>query len=64
MQCVERSKIALKGYQKKVVYFMSSRKNRSLLLVHPTGFGKTLTAVTYGECFLDTFPEQEVIVIV
>lgn len=63
MQCIEKSKIPLKEYQKKVVYFMSSRKNRSLLLVHPTGFGKTLTSVTYAECFLDTFPDQEVVVI-
>ena len=63
MQCIEKSKISLKAYQKKVIFFMSSRKNRSLLLVHPTGFGKTLTAVTYGQCFLDTYPGREVIVI-
>jgi len=63
MECIYKSKIKLKEYQKKVIYFLSSRKNRSLLLVHPTGFGKTLTAVTYAQCFINNFPDQEVIVI-
>lgn len=63
MSCVERSKVKLNSYQKKVVYFLSSRKNRGLLVVHPPGSGKTLTAVTYSQCFLDMFPDQEVIVI-
>lgn len=63
MDCIKRSKIKLKDYQRKVVYFLSSKKNRGLLLVHPTGFGKTLSAVAYSQCFLDEFPDQEVIVI-
>jgi len=63
MNCIERSKIRLKNYQKKVIYFMSSRKNRSLLVVHPTGYGKTITAVTYSQCFPDTFPDKKVVVI-
>lgn len=63
MSCVERSKIKLNSYQKKVVYYLSSRKNRSLLVVHPPGSGKTLTAVTYSQCFLDMFPDRNVVVI-
>lgn len=63
MDCVQRSKITLTPYQKKISYFLSSRKNRSLLVVHPTGYGKTLSAVTYSQCFLDTFPKQKVIFI-
>jgi len=63
MDCVKKSKIPLTPYQKKISYFLSSRKNRSLLVVHPTGYGKTLSAVTYSQCFLDAFPDQKVIFI-
>lgn len=63
MDCVKRSKIPLTNYQKRISYFLSSRKNRSLLVVHPTGYGKTLSAATYSQCFLDNFPEQKVIFI-
>ncbi len=62
-ECIERSNLKLNKYQKKVVYYLSSRKNRSLLVVHPTGSGKTITAVTYSQCFLEMFPDKEVIVI-
>jgi len=63
MECIQRSKLELKPYQKKIVYHMSSKNNRSLLVVHPTGFGKTLTAATYSQCFLDTYPGSKVIFI-
>ena len=63
MECIERSKIKLKPYQKKIIYFMNSKKNNGLLVVHPTGTGKTLTAVTYSQCFLEKNFNQKVIFI-
>ena len=57
--CVSRSKTQLKNWQKKVVKHMD--KNDSLLVVHSTGLGKTLTAVAVSECFLDKNPLNRVI---
>jgi superfamily II DNA or RNA helicase len=39
------------------------KNNRGIVAVHPTGSGKTLTAVTASQCFLDTYPNRQVIVI-
>jgi len=37
--------------------------NDGLLVVHGTGAGKTLTAVTVAECYLDEFPNSGVVVV-
>ena len=63
MDCINRSKMKLKPYQKKIIYFMSSKRNRGLLVIHPTGTGKTLSAVTYSQCFLDRNTDSKVIFI-
>ena len=60
-ECVERSNLPLKAHQKKVVRFM--RDNRGLLVVHGTGTGKTLTAVTISQCYLDDNPTHKVVFI-
>jgi hypothetical protein len=38
-------------------------RNRGLIAVHDVGTGKTLTAVTAAQCFLDESPQHKVIVI-
>lgn len=53
MDCIERSKVPLKPYQKKVINYITRSKFRGLLMIHPTGTGKTLTAAAYSQCFLD-----------
>ena len=60
-ECVERSNLPLKAHQKKVVRFM--RDHRGLLVVHGTGTGKTLTAVTISQCYLDDNPTHKVVFI-
>ena len=57
--CVESSKLSLRKHQKKVVRYM--REHPSLLVVHGTGTGKTLTAVTISKCYLDDNPTHRVV---
>jgi len=59
--CVLRSKKPLKDHQKKVVEFM--KKNHGLVVFHKVGSGKTLTAISVSQCYLDEFPNHHVIVI-
>lgn len=57
--CASRSKIKLTDSQMKVVEFMEN--NDSLLVVHATGLGKTLTALTCSQCYLDKNPRSGVV---
>ena len=59
--CLERSKTDLREYQKNVVRFLST--NNRLLVYHKMGTGKTLTAVTVSQCYLDANPDKKVIVV-
>jgi SNF2 family DNA or RNA helicase len=61
--CISRSKVALKIYQKKVVNFINDPINDSLLVVHQTGSGKTLSALVASQCYLDEHPNNTIIVI-
>ena len=57
--CIDRSNLSLRASQKLVVKFLDSHP--SLLVVHTTGLGKTLTAVTASQCFLDKHPQSGVV---
>ena len=57
--CATRSIMKLTDSQMKVVQFMEN--NDSLLVVHATGLGKTLTAVTCSQCYLDKNPNSGVV---
>jgi superfamily II DNA or RNA helicase len=57
--CVKRSKMQLRDLQIKVVEYMEN--NDSLIVVHGTGCGKTLTAITCTQCYLDLHPERRVV---
>jgi SNF2 family DNA or RNA helicase len=59
--CIKRSRENLRDYQKNVVSYLG--KNDRLLVYHKMGTGKTLTAVTASQCYLDSFPNRKVIVI-
>ena len=59
--CIERSKLPLRPHQIKVVRYMQN--HRGLLVVHGTGKGKTLTAVTSSQCYLDENPDKRVVLI-
>ena len=56
--CIARSKITLRPHQERIVRYM--QKHRSLLVIHGTGTGKTLTAVTAAQCYLDENPRNKV----
>ena len=61
--CISRSKIPLKLHQKKVIKFISEENNNSLLVVHFTGLGKTLSALVASQCYIDQFPNNNIVVI-
>lgn len=49
--CIEQSKLPLRDHQIRVVNHI--RQNRGLIAAHDVGSGKTLTAVTAAQCFLE-----------
>jgi superfamily II DNA or RNA helicase len=57
--CVTRSKLTLQDLQIKVVEYMED--NDALIVVHGTGCGKTLTAITCTQCYLDKYPDKGVV---
>src|SRR5579872_1268949 len=52
LPCISSSKLKLKSYQMRVVKHML--EHRGLISIHGTGSGKTLSAVTSGECLLES----------
>lgn len=61
--CIDRSHTKLKYYQKSAIKFINDPSQKSLLVVHGTGTGKTLTALASSQCYLDMYPNDKVIVI-
>ena len=59
--CIEKSNLNLQEHQIKSVEWLMNNEHDSLLLVHPTGLGKTLTAVTASECFLEKDEKNKII---
>ena len=57
--CIKRSKLPLRELQIKVVQYMDD--NDGLLVMHSTGTGKTLTAITTSQCYLDKYPDNKVV---
>ena len=58
-ECIKRSRLTLNPHQLKVVKYM--RDHPSILVVHGTGTGKTLSAVTISQCYLDDNPGCKVV---
>ena len=57
--CVKRSNLPLRDLQLKVVEYMEN--NDGLIVVHGTGCGKTLTAITCSQCYLDKYPKRGIV---
>ena len=57
--CIKRSKLPLRDLQIKVVQYMDTHDG--LLVMHGTGAGKTLTAITVSQCYLDKNPKNKVV---
>ena len=59
--CIKRSKLSLRDYQINVVEHM--KRNRGLIFAAEVGSGKTLTAVTSSQCFLDENPNGRILIV-
>lgn len=59
--CIARSNKALKDHQKAVCRYMDT--HRGLIVFHKVGSGKTLTAITVSQCYLDKHPTHRVLVV-
>ena len=59
--CLSDSKFPFRDIQEKVVKFMED--HNSLLVVHGTGCGKTLTSIGVAECYLRDNPNDNIIII-
>lgn len=55
--------IQLRFHQKKVINYFMSGKVDGIMIVHPTGSGKTLTAVAISQKFLQKYKHSKVIII-
>lgn len=51
----------LKPFQENAINYLSKNNVNGLLLVHPTGSGKTVTAIAYAKKFLTKYKENKVI---
>lgn len=63
LTCIENFKLDLKPHQKKAVRFLMRKDIGGLLVSHPTGWGKTITAIAFAGCFLEHYPKAKVIVV-
>lgn len=59
--CIANSALPLRTHQKKVIEYFE--KHRGLIAYHTVGTGKTLTAITISQCFLDKHPDYKVYVV-
>ena len=59
--CIQRSKVDYHNHQLAAIRHL--QRHRSLLVVFETGLGKTLTALTSSQCYLDEHPDNKVVVI-
>jgi len=61
--CITRSKVQLRDYQIKAIKYINAKANSSLLVVHGTGTGKSLTALAASQCYLDANKKCKVVVV-
>src|SRR4029078_893543 len=61
MKCIEKSKLKLQKHQKTLVQFLN--KNRGVIAAFDVGTGKTLTAVTASQCYLDNNKKGKIVVV-
>lgn len=59
--CIQRSAFPLRKHQTRVIEYMNT--HRGMIAYHTVGTGKTLTAITLSQCFLDHHPGYKVFVV-
>jgi superfamily II DNA or RNA helicase len=61
--CIKDFKMKLKPHQIKAVRYLMRKDQNGLLVSHPTGWGKTITALAFAGCFLTEYKDRKVIVV-
>ena len=62
-KCIKDFKIKLKPHQIKAVQHLMKPNIGGLLVTHPTGWGKSITAVSFAGCFLEKYKTKKVIIV-
>ena len=61
--CIKDFGMKLKPHQIKAVRYLMRKDQNGLLVSHPTGWGKTITALAFAGCFLTEYKNRKVIII-
>ena len=61
--CIKDFKMKLKPHQIKAVRYLMRKDQNGLLVSHPTGWGKTITALAFAGCFLTEYKDRKVIIV-
>lgn len=61
--CFKKSKIDMKPHQILFAQKFINSKIHGVVAVHSLGSGKTLTAITTSQCYLEKYPDDKVVVI-
>ena len=62
-KCLYDFKIKLKPHQIKAVKYLMQPNTNGLLVTHPTGWGKSITAVAFAGCFLEKYKDSKIIIV-
>lgn len=62
-KCLKDFKISLKPHQIKAVQHLMKPNIGGLLVTHPTGWGKSITAMAFAGCFLSKYKDRKVIIV-
>lgn len=62
-KCLQDFKIKLKPHQIKAVQYIMQNNIGGLLVTHPTGWGKSITAVAFAGCFLEKYKDKKIIIV-
>ena len=63
IKCIKDFKIKLKDHQIKAVQYLMQPNIGGLLVSHPTGWGKSITAIAFAGCFLEKYKTKKVIIV-
>lgn len=62
-KCIKDFKLKLKNHQIKAVNYLMRNDIGGLLVSHPTGWGKTITAIAFIGCFLEMYKNNKAIIV-
>lgn len=63
MSCMNFKSLVLQEHQKKAIKFILHPDNRSVLLYHSLGSGKTISSLVIAKCLMAKHPDKHVVII-